>query len=71
MTSEQDATYHRERAKAELDQAYRASHFAAAQAHMRLAALHMRRLGSPDLSVRSGSAEDLEHGPRLGVVVSA
>lgn len=45
-----DAQYHVERARAELDLAYRAEEHAAAQAHMRLSALHMERariLGAP------------------------
>jgi hypothetical protein len=44
MLSNQDLAYHRERARAELDQAYRAEHHSAAHAHMQLAGLHMERL---------------------------
>jgi len=39
-----DRNYHRERARTELDAAYRAPHRAAAEAHMRLSAMHMKRL---------------------------
>ena len=42
MTSNPDAQYHIERARAELDLAYRAEQRAAADAHMRLSALHMQ-----------------------------
>jgi hypothetical protein len=43
---EDDRTHHRERARAELDLAYRAVSRAAAEAHLGLASLHMRRLSS-------------------------
>ena len=46
--SEQDLTYHRERVQAELDWAYRAAPKAAADAHLRLAALHMQQLKRVD-----------------------
>ncbi|WP_129791653.1 hypothetical protein [Sphingosinicella sp. CPCC 101087] len=39
-----DHEHHRERVRAELDLAYRAVSPAAADAHLRLSALHMRRL---------------------------
>ena len=39
-----DKDYHIDRARAELDQAYRADNFAAARAHFRLASLHMKCL---------------------------
>ncbi len=38
-----DSTYHLERARTELDLAYRAEQSAAASAHMRLSALHMKK----------------------------
>ena len=38
-----DAQYHIDRARAELDLAYRAEQRSAAEAHMRLSALHMDR----------------------------
>ena len=46
--AEQDILYHRERAQAELDLAYRAEGSAAAQSHLRLAGLHMERLKRQD-----------------------
>jgi hypothetical protein len=42
--SEADRAYHNERARSELDLAYRAERKDVADAHMRLAALHMARL---------------------------
>jgi len=55
MLSNQDLAYHRERARAELDQAYRAEHHSAAHAHMQLAGLHMERLKHiPEASSGSG-----------------
>ena len=44
MWKTDDRTHHRERVRAELDLAYRAGNRAAADAHLRLSALHMRRL---------------------------
>ena len=44
MAIAQDHEYHRQRAQAELDWAYRAEHRQAAEAHMRLAGMHMERL---------------------------
>ena len=46
--ADRERDYHRERARAELDHAYRATHQGAAQAHMRLSALHMNRLRELD-----------------------
>jgi hypothetical protein len=46
--TQDDLEYHRQRARAEMDQAYRASSDAAAAAHMRLSALHMKCLQSED-----------------------
>ncbi len=43
-----DATYHVERPRTELDLAFRAQHTAAAEAHMRLSALHMGRIKQLD-----------------------
>ena len=48
MLSQQDLEYHQQRARAEMDQAYRAVHNSAAEAHMRLAGLHMERLKRVD-----------------------
>ena len=45
-----DRDYHMERARSELDWAYRADHDTAAEAHLRLSALHMRRLRELDES---------------------
>jgi hypothetical protein len=42
MTSDRDREYHRARAQDELDRSHRATHKVAAEAHMRLAAMHMR-----------------------------
>jgi hypothetical protein len=39
-----DREYHTQRAQAELDWAYRAETTLAAEAHMRLSALHMERM---------------------------
>ena len=44
MTLDDDRQYHSDRARAELDWAYRAERTAVAEAHMRLSALHMQRL---------------------------
>ena len=44
MAISEDHEYHRQRAQAELDWAYRAENRLAAEAHMRLSALHMERL---------------------------
>jgi len=40
----EDRDYHIDRARAELDRAYRTDNFAAASAHFRLASLHMKRV---------------------------
>jgi hypothetical protein len=45
---QEDREYHVERARAELDRAYSANGDAAADAHMRLSSLHMKRLQSAD-----------------------
>jgi hypothetical protein len=45
-----DREYHIERARAELDRAYSATGRAAAEAHMRLSSLHMKRVQSADES---------------------
>lgn len=44
MSRVEDPDYHQERARSELDLAYRAESHNAAEAHMRLSSLHMRRL---------------------------
>ncbi len=44
MAMAQDHEYHRQRAQAELDWAYRAENKVAAEAHMRLSAMHMARM---------------------------
>ena len=43
MLADKDREYHVERARAELDLAYRAQHDAVIQSHLRLSALHMER----------------------------
>jgi hypothetical protein len=50
----EDRDYHMERARSELDWAYRAEGEAVAEAHLRLSALHMQRLR--DLDDRCGGA---------------
>ena len=44
MFKAEDHDHHRERVRADLHLAYRADSTAAANAHLRLSALHMRRL---------------------------
>lgn len=44
----EDRDYHIDRARAELDRGYRTDNFAAARAHLALAALHMKRLRESD-----------------------
>jgi hypothetical protein len=44
MAIAQDREYHRQRAQAELDWAYRAENRLAAESHMRLSAMHMERM---------------------------
>jgi hypothetical protein len=44
MFNSDEHEHHRDRVRAELDLAYRAGSRAAADAHLRLSALHMRRL---------------------------
>jgi hypothetical protein len=44
MSADNEREYHTERARVELDQAYRAESSAAAEAHMKLSSLHMQRL---------------------------
>jgi hypothetical protein len=56
MFKAEDHEHHRERVRAELDLAYRADSTAAANAHLRLSALHMRRLAEID-----GTAEPVLH----------
>lgn len=43
----EDRDYHIDRARTELDRGYRTDNFAAARAHLGLAALHMKRIGGP------------------------
>lgn len=54
MLTDEDMSYHLERARAELDLAYRSPHALAAEAHMKLSALHMRRIKQGD-GVRQGA----------------
>jgi hypothetical protein len=55
---EQDHAYHVERARAELDAAYRAERADVAAAHLRLSALHMRR--AREAPPRPPAAKELE-----------
>lgn len=57
----QERDYHVERARTELDRAYRSDNFAAARAHFGLAALHMkfmREASGPQAERRSESLAD-------------
>jgi len=54
MRAEADREYHVERARAELDAAYRAAGSEAAQAHLRLCSMHMARART--LPVQASSA---------------
>ena len=60
MFNSNDRDHHRDRVRAELDLAYRADSRAAADAHLRLSALHMHRLAELD-GVRA-----VETAPRTG-----
>jgi len=62
MFKAEDHEHHRERVRAELDLAYRADSTAAANAHLRLSALHMRRLAEIE---DDGSAEPVLHAAAL------
>lgn len=53
--SHEDREYHVERARAELDRAYSAKGSAAAEAHMRLSTLHMKRVQRADESCDGSS----------------
>jgi hypothetical protein len=53
MATDQEREYHTQRAQAELDWAYRAESHHAAEAHMRLSAMHMERM----LQLRDSNAE--------------
>jgi hypothetical protein len=55
---EQDHAYHVERARTELDAAYRADSGDVAAAHLRLCALHMRR--ARETSPRPPAVKELE-----------
>ena len=44
MGIDEDRDYHIARAQAELDSSHRATHRAAAEAHMKLSAMHMQRV---------------------------
>lgn len=48
MLNDEDRSYHSDRARAELDMAYRCENSEVANAHMRLASLHMARLRQED-----------------------
>jgi hypothetical protein len=55
----EDRDYHIDRARAELDRGYRTDNFAAARAHLELAALHMKRLHDSDARLTDGNPETL------------
>jgi hypothetical protein len=48
MLKDEDLSYHVQRARIELDLAYRAPHHRAAEAHMKLSALHMGQVKQAD-----------------------
>ena len=48
MLSEQQKTYHLDRARVEMDMAYRATARSAAAAHMKLSSLHIGRIKELD-----------------------
>ena len=50
MGTDEDRDYHTARAQAELDSSYRATHRAAAEAHLKLSAMHMQRAQAPKTS---------------------
>jgi hypothetical protein len=55
----EDRDYHIDRARAELDRGYRTDNFAAARAHLGLAALHMKRIHDSDPRPVDGRPETL------------
>lgn len=57
MRTDADREYHIERARAELDAAYRASGSDAAKAHLGLCSMHMARARTLIERTRPGSAE--------------
>ena len=57
MERNEALAYHEQRAREELDRAYRAEHAAASDAHMRLAGLHIERMKQED-----GSCGGSEYG---------
>lgn len=63
MIFEDEKDYHLTRARAEMDLAYRAPEASAAQAHMKLSALHMARIKALD-PTNAGPAVEA---PGLGV----
>lgn len=67
MLGEKQKAYHRRRARQELDMAYRAEGETIASAHMKLSALHMRRIAELDGS--TGRSSD-EAGQAFGPIAS-
>jgi hypothetical protein len=66
MLNSADRDYHEERARAELDLAYRAEHKSVAEAHFRLSAMHMERVralttGRPPLSLVPAGEPTQQH----------
>jgi len=56
MLADEDREYHTERAREELDSAYRAESSVAADAHMKLSSLHMQRLQALGEDVKGAAA---------------
>jgi hypothetical protein len=59
MLADEDREYHTERAREELDSAYKAENTAAAEAHLKLSSLHMQRLQA--LGEDGASGNDNSH----------
>jgi len=55
----EDRDYHIDRARVELDRGYRTDNFAAARAHLALAALHMKRIHDDNARPVDGNPESL------------
>ena len=63
----EDRDYHIDRARIELDLAYRTENFAAARSHFGLASLHMRRISED--SVRSAEPKSQSLAETLGAAM--
>jgi hypothetical protein len=60
MLTDKQRAYHRQRARQEMDMAYRAKGGTVAKAHMKLSALHMGRIVEPDAPAANAPAEPVE-----------